>query len=162
MNRIRFSGLVTGVWVITLALSGCAVEWQNRQASLELARANASPGSVHAGWRVYQDRCASCHGPDATGNAVNPDLRVTMRAMGPRRFVDLVLRRYDWNLPAGASGRDDAARESLIDQVLQRQEPAMRMPAWRDEPQVSAHVMDLYAYLAARAEGTQGPGRPAP
>lgn len=162
MNRIWSCGLVTGVWLTALALSGCAVEWQNRQASLELARANAAPGLVHAGWRVYQDRCASCHGPDATGNAVNPDLRVTMRAMGPRRFVDLVLRRYDWNLPAGAGGRDDAARELLIDQVLQHQEPAMRMPAWRDEPQVSAHVMDLYAYLAARAEGTQGPGRPPP
>ncbi len=162
MNRIWSSGLVTGIWVIALSLGGCAVEWQNRQASLELARASAAPGLVHAGWRVYQDRCASCHGPDATGNAVNPDLRVTMRAMGPRRFVDLVLRRYDWNLPAGAGGRDDAARELLIDQVPQRQEPAMRMPAWRDEPQVSAHVMDLYAYLAARAEGTQGPGRPAP
>jgi hypothetical protein len=25
---------------------------------------------------------------------------------------------------------------------------------------VSAHIVDLYAYLSARAEGTQGPGRP--
>ncbi|MDD3936131.1 hypothetical protein [Rhodoferax sp.] len=30
------------------------------------------------------------------------------------------------------------------------------------EPRVNAHIMDLYAYLWARAEGTQGPQRPAP
>ena len=141
---------------IALALSGCAVELQNRQASQALAREAAPPGSVYAGWRVYQERCARCHGADAGGSTTAPDLRVTLREMGPRRFVGLVLRRYDWNLPAGAS-----ASESLIDQVLQRGEVALQMPAWGSEPDVSAHVMDLYAYLAARSEGTQGPGAPA-
>jgi hypothetical protein len=34
------------------------------------------------------------------------------------------------------------------------------MPAWDGNPMVSAHIVDLYAYLSARAEGTQGPGRP--
>jgi mono/diheme cytochrome c family protein len=141
---------------IALALSGCAVELQNRQASQTLAREAAPPGSVYAGWRVYQERCARCHGADAGGSTMAPDLRVTLREMGPRRFVGLVLRRYDWNLPAGPS-----ASESLIDQVLQRGEAAIQMPAWGGEPDVSAHVMDLYAYLAARSEGTQGPERPA-
>jgi mono/diheme cytochrome c family protein len=146
---------------VTLALAGCAVELQNRQASQALAREAAPPGSVYTGWRVFQDRCASCHGADATGSTTAPDLRVTLREMGPRRFVGLVLRRYDWNLPAGQAGSESAAREALIDQVLQRREGALQMPAWQDEPRVNAHVMDLYAYLAARAEGTQGPGRPA-
>jgi hypothetical protein len=27
-------------------------------------------------------------------------------------------------------------------------------------PPVNAHIVDLYAYLSARARGTQGPGRP--
>jgi hypothetical protein len=26
---------------------------------------------------------------------------------------------------------------------------------------VNAHIVDLYAYVSARAQGTQGPGRPA-
>ena len=39
---------------------------------------------------------------------------------------------------------------------------ALTMPAWQNEPAVQAHVKDLYTYLAARSEGTQGPGRPAP
>ena len=141
---------------IALALSGCAVELQNRQASQALAREAAPPGSVYAGWRVYQERCARCHGADTGGSTTSPDLRVTLREMGPRRFVGLVLRRYDWNLQAGPS-----TSESLIDQVLQRGEASMQMPAWGSEPDVSAHVMDLYAYLAARSEGTQGPGAPA-
>jgi len=145
---------------IALALPGCAVEVQNRQASQTLAREAAPPGSVYAGWRVYQDRCARCHGADASGSATAPDLRVTMREMGPRRFVGLVLRRYDWNLPAGQAAGESAAREALIDQVLQRGEAALLMPAWGSEPGVSGHVMDLYAYLAARAEGTQGPEQP--
>ena len=145
---------------VALALSGCAVEQQNRQASQTLAREAAAPGSVYAGWRVYQARCAGCHGPDAGGSATAPDLRVTLREMGPRRFVGLVLRRYDWNLPAGQAQGESAAREALIDQVLQRGEAALLMPAWGSEPGVSGHVMDLYAYLAARAEGTQGPEQP--
>jgi hypothetical protein len=38
----------------------------------------------------------------------------------------------------------------------------LTMPAWQGEPRVTAHIVDLYAYLSARAQGTQGPDRPAP
>jgi hypothetical protein len=80
--------------------------------------------------------------------------------MGSRRFVNLVLRRYDWSLPAGQANAESAAREALIDEILQRREEALAMPAWQGEPRVSAHIVDLYAYLSARADGTQGPDRP--
>jgi mono/diheme cytochrome c family protein len=113
---------------------------------------------VYTGWRVFQDRCASCHGPDASGSAKAPDLLPRVQQMGPRRFVGLVLQRYDWNLPPGSSKGSDA----LVDEVLQRQEPAITMPAWEGNPTVSAHIADLYAYLSARADGTQGRGRPLP
>jgi hypothetical protein len=151
----------TVLLAIAVALSGCGVELQNRLASQTLAREAAPPGSLYAGWRVFQDRCARCHGAEASGSSAGPDLRATLREIGPRRFVGVVLRRYDWNLPAGQAGSESTAREALVDQVLQRGEAAMQMPAWGSEPDVSAHVMDLYAYLAARSEGTQGPGRPA-
>jgi mono/diheme cytochrome c family protein len=162
MNRMPRSAMLAAACAMALVLGGCAIEWQNLQARREVLRASAPPGSVHTGWRVYQERCARCHGTEATGSANSPDLLVTMREMGPRRFVDVVLRRYDWNLPGGQGGGTGADREALIDQVLQRGEAAMLMPAGRDEPQIKAHVMDLYAFLAARAEGRQGPGRPAP
>jgi hypothetical protein len=81
--------------------------------------------------------------------------------MGSRRFVGLVLQRYDWSLPAAKATSDSTAREALIDDIVQRRQGAVTMPAWEGEPRVSAHIVDLYAYLSARAEGTQGPGRPA-
>jgi len=59
------------------------------------------------------------------------------------------------------ASRQGDAREALIDDVVQRKEGALTMPAWEGEPRVTAHIVDLYAYLSARAQGTQGPGRPA-
>jgi len=46
--------------------------------------------------------------------------------------------------------------------IMQRKEAPLSMPEWQGEPRVNAHIVDLYAYLSARAEGTQGPDRPAP
>jgi Cytochrome C oxidase, cbb3-type, subunit III len=145
------------------ALAGCAVELTNVQPAQASAQAAKPPGSVYTGWRVFQDKCATCHGPAASGLAsAGPDLVVSVREMGPRRFVQLVLGRYDWNLPASQATGEGPAREALIDAIVQRKEGLITMPAWQDEPRVSAHIADLYAYLEARAEGTQGPGRPAP
>ena len=148
--------------VAATLLAGCAVEIENRQARQALERQAAPPGSVYTGWRVFQDRCARCHGADATGSANAPDLVIRARTMGPRGFVDAVLKRYDWRLPAAPAGSDEATRAALVDRIVQRDAGALTMPAWEGEPMVNAHIADLYAYLSARAEGTQGPGRPRP
>lgn len=153
---------IMGVLASALALAACSVELQNRQPAEELAQLARPPGSVYTGWRVFQDRCASCHGPTATGTAGGPDLLQRVREMGPRRFTGLVLKRYDWALPATQASSEGAALDALVEQILQRREGALTMPAWQSEPRVNAHIADLYAYLSARAEGTQGPGRPAP
>ncbi|MFZ2650688.1 MAG: c-type cytochrome [Burkholderiaceae bacterium] len=168
-NRPRFEriaagrrGLLCGAALASaLWLAGCAVELQNRQAAQELAESAKPPGSVYTGWRVFQDKCARCHGPAAAGTTDGPDLLPRVRDMGPRRFVGLVLLRYDWNLPAQQASSEGAARQALIDDIVQRKDGALTMPAWQGDPRVSAHIVDLYAYLSARAEGTQGPGRPA-
>ena len=148
--------------VLALALTACAVEVQNTQPAQEMAQAARPPGSVYTGWRVFQDKCVTCHGAAATGTERGPDLLPRVREMGARRFVNLVLYRYDWNLPAARAGGEGAAREALIEQILQRQDSALQMPAWQGEPRVNAHIVDLYAYLLARAQGSQGPGRPVP
>lgn len=145
-----------------VGLGGCAVEFQNRQAAQELAERARPQGSLYAGWRVFQERCASCHGADASGSPRAPDLLPRVREMGQRRFVSLVLTRYDWPLPAGAARADGPAREALLTDIEQRRQGGMTMPAWQGEPVVQAHIVDLYAYVSARAQGTQGPGRPAP
>jgi hypothetical protein len=154
--------LYGGAFVSALLLAGCAVEVENRQAAQEVARLSKPPGSVYIGWRVFQDRCAACHGAVATGTAGAPDLLPIVREMGSHQFVSLVLKRYDWNLPAAQASSEGATREALIEDIVQRKEKYMlTMPAWQGEPVASAHIMDLYAYLSARAQGTQGPGRPA-
>lgn len=151
----------TGIWrigMLALAgfmLQGCAVELENLKPARLFEREHRSPGSIYTGWRVYQDRCASCHGQAASGGA-GPDLQPIVRQLGPRRFASLVLQRYDWTRPAGQP------REDWLEQAVQRREAALSMPAWQDEPPVKAHVMDLYAYLSARADGRQGSGRPQP
>ncbi|MBB2488062.1 c-type cytochrome [Mitsuaria sp. WAJ17] len=144
---------------MALVLAGCGVIVQNRLPAEALARQNQPAGTVYTGWRVFQDKCARCHGPDASGTAQAPDLSLRVRDMGARRFMALVLSRYDWALPAGA---DAPGREAQIDAVLQGRQGALTMPAWQGEPVVTAHIADLYAYLAARADGSQGPGRPTP
>ena len=80
--------------------------------------------------------------------------------MGSRQFVSLVLQRYDLNLPVDR--RDNAARNAQVEVIMQRKEAPFTMPAWEGEPRVNAHIVDLYAYLSARSDGTQGPDRPLP
>jgi len=162
MRASRRGLLYGGAFASALLLAGCAVELQNRQAAQEMARLSQPPGSVYLGWRVFQDKCAGCHGPAATGTGNAPDLLFRVREMGQRRFVGLVLQRYDWNLPPEQASIDSTTRNALIELIMQRKEAPLTMPAWESEPRVNAHIADLYAYLSARAEGTQGPDRPLP
>lgn len=152
---------MAGAVLIALSAAGCAVEVQNVQPAQKVAQSNKPPGSAYAGWRLFQDKCASCHGPAALGTPSAPDLLPRVRDMGPRQFVSLVLNRYDWNHQASKIGSDPAARAQLLDDIVQRKEYAATMPAWEGNPSVSVHIVDLYAYLSARARGTLGPGRPA-
>lgn len=145
-----------------LLVAGCAVELENRRASEEVARLAEPPGSAYLGWRVFQNKCATCHGPAASGTANGPNLLLRMRDMGSRQFASVVLKRYDWSEVATQARGDDAAFDALIDKIIQRQEYPLNMPAMQGEPSVNAHLVDLYAYLSARVAGTQGPGRPTP
>lgn len=137
----------------TLWLAGCAVEVENTQAAKELAQRSTPPGSVYTGWRVFQDRCAGCHGATATGTVGAPDLLPKVRDLNSRQFVNLVLTRYDWGLAVAQASRDSAARDTLVEDLLQRKEYMLTMPAWQGEPRVNAHIVDLYAFLSARASG---------
>jgi mono/diheme cytochrome c family protein len=143
-----------------LWLAGCAVEFENTKAAKELEARERPPGSVYLGWRVFEDRCARCHGGNATGKAGAPDLLVRVRTLGPREFADLVLLRYRW-AESSQSDPQGADRQAYVDDVVRRRRGEVEMPAWQGEPRVTAHIIDLHAYLSARAEGTQGPGRPA-
>jgi len=146
--------------VALTGLAGCTVDASNARATQD-AEASASPaGSVYLGWRVFEERCARCHGASATGKPGAPDVLSRVRTLGPREFADLVLLRYPWP-ELSSSDPTGADRAAHVDEVMRRRGSMITMPAWEGEPHVTAHVMDLHAYLSARADGTLGPGRPA-
>ena len=157
---------LSSVPLLSLLLAGCGVEVQNTQPAQEVARLAKPPGSVSIGWRVFQERCAQCHGANATGGAGIPNLLPVVRDMSSREFVTVVLTRYDkgyeWGLPQGHAKANANATvpPGVVDSILNRDQGQITMPAWQGEPVVTAHILDLYAYLSARAQGSQGTGRP--
>ena len=117
---------------------------------------------TYVGWRLFHSTCYSCHGVGAVGTAVAPSLLERIPNMTPRDFAAKVLTSYRLVSPAD----DDSAkgRDATLDEILKRDRNAARgqvlMPAWGDHADVPPHVLDLYAYLSARAAGDLGPGKP--
>ena len=117
------------------------------------------------GWRLFHTTCYGCHGVDAVGTDLAPNLVERVKTMTPRAFASKVLTSYRIALPASEASTDDrtAVRDAMIEQVM-RQERGARgqiiMPAWEADPAVQPHVLDLFAYLSARADGKLGPGKP--
>ena len=118
---------------------------------------------AYAGWFTYHLSCFMCHGQDATGTDVAPDLRKSLKTMSQIQFANKVLVRYRiFGIPEGPP--TPALRDSVRDEVShQRRGPAgtLTMPVWPDNPGMKPHVLDLYAYLKARSDNAIGPGRPA-
>ncbi len=141
-------------------LAACSVEIKNIQPAQEVAREAQPAGSVSVGWRVFQERCAACHGAAALGGSGIPNLLPLVREMGPRQFVSQVLYRYDWGIAPEIAKSTSPGRADLVESIVQRREGQISMPTWQGEPVVTAHILDVYAYLSARAAGTQGPERP--
>lgn len=161
MKNTALLGLGAGLALLAACAQPPALQLKNTEPARQLARqAEAPPGSLLAGWRVFQQRCASCHGPLADGAEGGANLLLRLQGMGPQRFVDLVLRRYDDNtLPLGRGG---TPREALVDDIVEGRSGSLQMPAWQGDPVTQAHVMDLYRYLSARSAGTLDSGRPMP
>ena len=146
---------------IPIGITGCQTEFINAKPAHEL---NPPPpaSNLYAGWRVFQDKCASCHGVAATGGERAPDLLPIVRDMSARRFAALVLQRYDLGNGLAAGSKDQSTIDTRIEEILRRSEPPVEMPAWQGEPAVHAHILDLHAYLSARADGKFSTERPQP
>ncbi len=85
--------------------------------------------------------------------------------MSPRAFATKVLKSYRIAAPSNDPNADDsvASREAMVDEVMRAQRDGRTrivMPAWELDSKVEPHVLDLFAYLTARADGKLGPGRP--
>ena len=118
------------------------------------------------GWRVFHMNYHSCHGIDAVGTDVAPSLVERLKTMGPDTFATTVLKRYRITLGMNqaTSETEPVARNAIIDEMLRQERGAageIVMPGWEEfNPGIRAHILDLYAYLKARADGALKPGRP--
>lgn len=118
--------------------------------------------STFLGWRVFHSTCYICHGVDATGTSVAPDLTERVQAMSAEDFAIAVLYRYPIITGFNVSPGDDlkALREKFLEDIKQRENGGLNMPTWEHDLNVRPHIFDLYAYLRARADGALGEGRP--
>jgi mono/diheme cytochrome c family protein len=146
--------------VTAILLSGCTLEFANTRPAREISAPLRPKGDLYAGWRVFQDKCSSCHGMAATGGNRAPNLLPKIRETNPREFAAIVLKRYDLGSGAARGSQDPSTLEKSIDEIMRRSEAPVEMPAWQSEPAVNAHILDLYAYLSARSEGKLGAERP--
>jgi hypothetical protein len=117
---------------------------------------------TYAGWRLFHNACHACHGVGGVGSAVAPNLLERIGAMTPRDFASKVLTSY--RLVSPTEEENPADRAALLEEILKRDRQSARgqvvMPAWGGHAEVPPHVLDLYAYLSARAAGDLGPGEP--
>jgi mono/diheme cytochrome c family protein len=160
MTHTAHRSLIVFLLAAPILLSGCTLELANTRPAREISTPLPSEGDLYAGWRVFQDKCSNCHGMAATGSERAPNLLPMMSAINPRQFAALVLQRYDLGSGAARGSQDPSTLEQSIDEIMRRSEAPVEMPAWQSEPAVNAHVLDLYAYLSARADGKLGTERP--
>lgn len=119
--------------------------------------------ATYTGWQVFQARCASCHGAAAAGTQNAPNLLPRVAAMSPAQFVGVVLNRYKLVMPKGETGPEGSGlRDAWIAEVMSRQQGQLIMPEWSGDPAVKPHVLDIYAYLRARADGALDARPPKP
>jgi len=159
--------------VVWAAALGCALS-----APLALAQAGAEPmpgnyrivdgrvdSGTYAGWRIFHSACSACHGMGGAGSAIAPDLTARIGNMTPRAFAAKVLASYRIVAPADGPPVDNGAAtpDTMLEQIMRRERGTggrVSMPAWEGDAMVDPHVLDLYAYLSARADGRIGVGEP--
>lgn len=90
---------------------------------------------TYIGWTTYRSQCTQCHGQNARGTTIGPNLmdRLNQRVDYPR-FVDVLTNGYRGQMGV--------------------------MPAWKDNKAVMDKLPNIYMYLKARADGVLDAGRP--
>ena len=121
---------------------------------------------TYSGWRLFQANCQRCHGTGGVGTNAAPNLLTRIPNLTPKAFASKVLTSYRIVRMTPDNGAEDreTERDRLLEEVMRRERTARGepvMPAWDADEGVSPHVLDLYAYLSARADGAIGPGKPA-
>ncbi|HEX6534616.1 MAG TPA: cytochrome c [Gemmatimonadaceae bacterium] len=118
---------------IALALGAVGAGVSSQSLEAQERKGDQASQVEYDGWRQYMVNCARCHGDDAVGGVMAPDLRGSV-----------------------AKGAVD---RSSFHSVVSGGRPAKGMPAF--EKQLSGEqIAAIFAYVSARAEGRLAAGRP--
>jgi len=117
--------------VIALAAGLLALGIQNRPLASQERPAGRASKIEYEGWRQYMANCARCHGDDAVGGVMAPDLRKSVSAANEAAFHSAV--------KGGRRGKGMPGFQGTL-----------------SDKQISA----IYAYIAARVKGRLAAGRP--
>ena len=94
--------------------------------------------STFLGWRAFHSACHACHGVDAVGTSVAPNLVDRVKQLSARDFSVKVLTSYRLTFPSGEVSGDDptALRSEFLEEVLRRERGDLIMPAWEGDQKV--------------------------
>ena len=113
--------------VAVLAFSSIA----GRVGSAHFEGADDLYGRIYNGWKWFHVYCFRCHGVDAVGSNIGPNLRETIRAVAYGSFIEVV-------------------REGRVEKGMQSWKPLL------DDDQIT----DIFYYLRARSDKVLPAGRP--
>ena len=119
--------------IVTLALALVALGSWSQTLSAQNEQGRAATKVEYEGWRRYMTTCARCHGDDAVGGVMAPDLRKTVAS--------------------------DSANEKSFHATVTDGRPAKGMPGFKSSLNAE-HIDAIYAYLRARASNELPAGRP--
>ena len=108
-------------------------ENENQSALYSVVDGNKLDANSYAGFKLYRNWCARCHGTYGQG-MVGPNLADSLKVISEKEFFDTV-----GNGKSGTIGS---------------------MPAWKANVKVMAGRDQLYAYLMARSDGAIGVEKP--
>ncbi len=118
----------------TLAVLACSPARAEEPGEAPTWQSEPAAGqAILNGYRRYNSVCSHCHGPDGIGSSFAPSL--IAQPLPFARFAEIV--------------EQGSARGVAV------------MRGFADDPNVAPHVRDIWRYLAARADGRVGRGRPA-
>lgn len=138
------------------SLANVKVAMKKKQAPYTIENGKVD-NKTFVGWRLFNSTCFVCHGQDATGTDIAPNLLTSLEGMSQFKFRKKVLHRYF----AKVNLDDPDRRLAFLSQVAGEQGVNnFKMPTWSDDPNIRPHINDLYAYLKARSDGVLGEGRP--